>query len=89
MKTKIAIIAAILLASAALTSVKTNMDAAPLLDTNVEALAQIEIQVSCNSSSPIIFCFVLCRRCNSMWNVPGAVGQYIQGSALCSCGTQL
>lgn len=89
MKIKFAIISAIVIVAAIVTSVKTNMDTAPLLDTNVEALAQIEIQVSCNSSSPIIYCFVFCTKCNNLWEVPGAVGQYIQGSALCSCGTQL
>ena len=89
MKTKIAIAAAILLAVATITSVKTVRNTTPLLEANVEALVQNEILVRCNSSSPIIYCFVFCTRCNSLWEVPGAVGQYIQGSALCSCGTQL
>ena len=89
MKTKITIIAAILLAAAIITSVKTVRGTTPLLEANVEALVQNEILVRCNSSSPIIYCFVFCTKCNNLWEVPGAVGQYIQGSALCSCGTQL
>lgn len=89
MKTKIIIIAVILLAVAAITSVKTIRSNTPLLEANVEALVQNEILVRCNSSSPIIYCSVFCTKCNNLWEVPGAVGQYIQGSALCSCGTQL
>lgn len=43
MKTKIAIAAAILLAVATITSVKTTKNATPLADANVEALADVEI----------------------------------------------
>ena len=59
---------------------------------NLEALSQNETPTNileCSNSSPIIYCFVYCPSCGTMWTVPGVSGQYVNGSSTCTCGATL
>ena len=59
---------------------------------NIEALTQTEggtTDLQCSMTSPILYCGVLCRNCNTLWTVPGMSGQYIDGSSSCTCGATL
>ena len=54
---------------------------------NVEALTMTEkITLTCDTASPIIVCSAFCRKCGTLWTVPGVSGQHVDGTDRCICG---
>jgi hypothetical protein len=88
MKIKYAIIAATIIATTTVISVKTFKESTPLFDANVEALAEQEtIPIQCAGRSVMFECKAKCMHCMREWRpINWADGPYVLGSASCICG---
>ena len=74
-KIRFAVIAAAILAAATITTVETIRNTNPLLDANVEALADTEYTVYGHCKKEINACLVICPNCNAqLISVPDLSG---------------